>query len=195
MMVAQVETEGRFVQRSTRFAPLKRTIKAIRIAVNGCASLTYGSGHTLSLDKCRRNILLQNPNIRRLYDFVKGTFSPAPGRARIGLALAMGAACQIIFSVAALSMIGAMFFGLSLGLGTVPWPWASLANSALLLQFPFGHSVLLSKGGRQWLAKAVPGSAGRTLSTTTYAIIASLQLLVLFALWTPSGIIWWRAEG
>jgi hypothetical protein len=33
------------------------------------------------------------------------------------------------------------------------------------------------------------------LATTTYAIIASAQLLVLFALWTPSGIVWWRAEG
>jgi len=26
-------------------------------------------------------------------------------------------------------------------------------------------------------------------------MIASLQLLALFALWTPSGIVWWRAEG
>jgi hypothetical protein len=33
------------------------------------------------------------------------------------------------------------------------------------------------------------------LATTTYAIIASVQLLALFALWTPSGIVWWRAEG
>ena len=30
---------------------------------------------------------------------------------------------------------------------------------------------------------------------TRIAIAASLQLLALFALWTPSGIVWWRAEG
>jgi methanethiol S-methyltransferase len=41
----------------------------------------------------------------------------------------------------------------------------------------------------------VPGPHGDTLATTTYAFIASLQLLMLFALWTPSGIVWWRAEG
>ncbi len=140
-------------------------------------------------------IPLHNPDIRRLHDLVKGAFSPPPGRARIGLALAMGAACHIMFAAAVLSMIWAMFFGLSRGLGTVPWPWAGFANSALLLQFPLGHSVLLTKRGRRWLSKVVPGSAGRTLSTTTYALIASLQLLALFVLWTPSGIIWWRAEG
>lgn len=41
----------------------------------------------------------------------------------------------------------------------------------------------------------VPGQHGRTLATTTYATIASLQLLALFTLWTPSGVVWWRAEG
>ena len=44
----------------------------------------------------------------------------------------------------------------------------------------------------RWL---IPGPHGAILATTTYAIIASAQLLALFALWTPSGIIWWRAEG
>ena len=39
------------------------------------------------------------------------------------------------------------------------------------------------------------GPHGVTLSTTTYATIASAQLLALVALWTPSGIVWWRAEG
>jgi protein-S-isoprenylcysteine O-methyltransferase Ste14 len=33
------------------------------------------------------------------------------------------------------------------------------------------------------------------LVTTTYAIVASTQLLALFALWTPTGIVWARAEG
>jgi hypothetical protein len=41
----------------------------------------------------------------------------------------------------------------------------------------------------------IPGPHGQTLATTTYATLASAQLLALFALWTPSGIIWFRAEG
>ena len=28
-----------------------------------------------------------------------------------------------------------------------------------------------------------------------FQIFASIQLLALFALWTPSGVVWWRAEG
>jgi steroid 5-alpha reductase family enzyme len=65
----------------------------------------------------------------------------------------------------------------------------------LLLQFPLAHSLLLTGPGGRWLAGLVPGPHGRTLASTTYALIASMQLLALFALWTPSGIVWWRAEG
>jgi protein-S-isoprenylcysteine O-methyltransferase Ste14 len=54
--------------------------------------------------------------------------------------------------------------------------------------------LLTGLGGRV-LARLIPGPHGQTLATTTYAIIASAQLLVLFALWTPSGIVWWRADG
>lgn len=92
-------------------------------------------------------------------------------------------------------MITSMFFGMSASLGTLPAPWSYLANAALILQFPLVHSVLLTGRGRRLLARLAPGQNGATLSTTTYAIIASAQLLALFALWTPSGVIWWQAEG
>ncbi|NCO22174.1 MAG: isoprenylcysteine carboxylmethyltransferase family protein, partial [Rhodobacterales bacterium] len=75
------------------------------------------------------------------------------------------------------------------------WPWGALANAALIIQFPLAHSLLLTGPGGRLLARMIPGPHGRTLATTTYAIIASAQLLALFALWTPSGIVWWRAEG
>lgn len=118
-----------------------------------------------------------------------------PGAGRIALALGMGLLCHLVFAAAVLAMIVAMFFGLSESFGRVPWPWAALANAALILQFPLVHSALLTDRGRQFLARLVPGPHGATLATTTYALIASLQLLALFVLWTPSGIIWWRAEG
>lgn len=138
---------------------------------------------------------LEDPRIKRLITLIRAALRPPPGRGRIALALAMGAICHLIFAVAVLSMMGAMFFGMSESFGTVPWPWALLANAALIVQFPLLHSVLLSKRGTKILARLIPGPHGGTLATTTYAIIASLQLAALFLLWTPSGIIWFRAEG
>ena len=33
------------------------------------------------------------------------------------------------------------------------------------------------------------------LTTTTFATIAALHFLALFALWSPSGTVWWQAHG
>ena len=139
--------------------------------------------------------LPDDPRLTGLTRLIGAALKPPPGRARIALALAMGAVCHAIFAAAVLAMIGAMFFGMSESLGRVPWPWAGLANAALLVQFPLVHSVLLTRPGGRWLARLIPGPHGQTLATTSYALIASAQLLALFALWTPSGVIWWRAEG
>ena len=107
----------------------------------------------------------------------------------------MGAACHTLFALGVAAMMLAMFFGMSQSLGQVPWPWALAANALLIVQFPLAHSWLLTGGGARLLCRLVPGDHGRTLSTTTYAIIASVQLLALFALWTPSGTVWWQADG
>ncbi|MDG4649658.1 isoprenylcysteine carboxylmethyltransferase family protein [Roseibacterium sp. SDUM158017] len=131
----------------------------------------------------------------RLLDLAAGTLRPPPGRRRLALALAYGAICHTIFAVAVLSMIAAMFFGMSESLGRVPAPWHVLANAALIAQFPLAHSLLLTRRGGRLLARLAPGGHGGTLSTTSYAIVASLQLVALFVLWTPSGTVWWRAEG
>jgi protein-S-isoprenylcysteine O-methyltransferase Ste14 len=139
--------------------------------------------------------MMQDPRIARLVALILTAIRPPAGTARIALALGMGFVCHVTFAIAILAMIAAMFFGLSESFGTVPWPWAALANLALIVQFPRVHSILLTKRGGSLLSKLVPGPHGRTLATTTYAIIASVQLLALFALWTPSGIVWWRADG
>lgn len=137
----------------------------------------------------------QDPRIARLLDLVSNARAAPPGRERIALALCAGVLCHLVFAAAILSMVYAMFFGLSRGLGTVPYPWAALANLGLILQFPLVHSLLLTGPGTRLLSRLVPGAHGATLGTTTYALVASLQLLALFWLWTPSGIIWWRAQG
>ena len=139
--------------------------------------------------------MLTDPRIMRIFNLIKAAANPPAGTARISSALALGFICHSTFAIAILAMIIAMFFGLSESLGTVPWPWAILVNIALIAQFPVVHSVLLTARGGRLLSRLIPGPHGATLATTTYAIIASAQLLGLFALWTPSGIVWWRAEG
>ncbi len=114
---------------------------------------------------------------------------------RAAVALTYGLFCHTIFVLGVGSMMAAMFFGMSHSLGTVPAPWSWLANSFLLVQFPLLHSALLTTRGRRILGRLAPGDTGSTLSTTTYATIAALQVLALFALWSPSGIVWWDAQG
>jgi protein-S-isoprenylcysteine O-methyltransferase Ste14 len=125
----------------------------------------------------------------------RAALNPPPGLRRILLALTFGIAVHALFSAAVLAMIVAMWFGMSASLGAVPEPWSLPANMLLLFQFPLAHSLLLTKRGERILARLLPAPHGVTLLTTNYALIASAQLLALFALWTPSGVVWWRAEG
>jgi len=139
--------------------------------------------------------MIADPRFARLFTLMGAALRPPPGDGRVALALTLGIICHVSFAAAVLTMIAAMFFGLSESLGRVPWPWALIANAALIVQFPLAHSLLLTGPGGRWLSRLIPGPHGATLATTTYAIIASVQLLALFALWTPSGVVWWRAEG
>ncbi|MEW9920133.1 isoprenylcysteine carboxylmethyltransferase family protein [Marimonas sp. MJW-29] len=131
----------------------------------------------------------------RLISLALGSMRTPPGRRRILIAYSYGILCHTIFAAAVIAMIVAMFFGMSESFGAVPYPWATLANIALVLQFPVVHSLLLTRRGGKFLGGLAPAGHGGTLATTTFAIVASVQLLALFALWTPSGIVWWRAEG
>ncbi len=139
--------------------------------------------------------MFSDPRLRGMEQLIRASLRAPAGAGRQAAALVMGGLCHSVFAVAVLAMIGAMFYGMSESFGRAPWPWAILANLLLLVQFPLAHSFLLSQRGSQWLARAVPGAYGQTLATTTYALIASVQLAALFLLWTPSGIVWWRAEG
>lgn len=134
-------------------------------------------------------------HVQRLHTLIRGALAPPPGKTRIALALAAGLAVHLVFALAVAAMIWAMFFGMSRSFGQVPWPYAFITNIFLVLQFPLVHSFLLTGRGIRLLGHLIPGPHAQTLGTTTYAIIASLQLLALFAFWTPSGIIWWQAEG
>lgn len=118
-----------------------------------------------------------------------------PGGARRAVALSYGAVCHLSFVLAVVTMMVAMFFGMSRSLGTVVPPWNWLSNAVLLLQFPAAHSLLLTGRGRALLGRLAPMGAGGVLSSTTYVTIAALQVFALFAFWSPTGIVWWRAGG
>jgi methanethiol S-methyltransferase len=136
-----------------------------------------------------------DPRLNRLLTLLFVALRPEAGLKRISVAFSFGVLCHGLFALAVVSMIIAMFFGMSESYGRAAGYWAIVANLALIAQFPLVHSLLLTGAGGRWLARLVPGAYGATLSTTTYATIASAQLLALFAFWTPSGIVWWRAEG
>ncbi|MFL2796342.1 MAG: methyltransferase family protein [Paracoccaceae bacterium] len=67
-------------------------------------------------------------------------------------------------------------------------------NFLLLIQFPIGHSFFLSKRGMRVLEIFAPKSYAKTLRTTIYATIASMQLILLFSLWNFSGVFVWQIE-
>jgi ubiquinone biosynthesis O-methyltransferase len=111
------------------------------------------------------------------------------------IAIAYGVVCHTLFALGVGAMIVAMYFGMNQSLGRAPRPWNLLTNAILLAQFPIVHSLSLSSFGMRVLQRLAPTSIGARMATTTYVIIASVQVLSLFVLWTPSGIVWWRADG
>ena len=120
--------------------------------------------------------------------------SPIP---RVLIALSFGALTHLAFALGVGSMVLCMGFGMQLGQGPLSGAFAWVVNLLLLLQFPLAHSFFLTGAGRRWLARLspAPGDDGKTLATTTYALIASLQLALLFWGWSPSDVVWWQAQG
>ncbi len=88
-----------------------------------------------------------------------------------------------------------MFGGMRAGLGRAPPPVRLVANGFLLLQFPILHSWLLTKAGSRLLSRLAPTGLGPVLATTVYGAIASAQVALLFLAWSPSGVVWWAAQG
>lgn len=110
------------------------------------------------------------------------------------LTILAGAICHVSFVVAISLMAVSIHSGLQIGWGPTFASGASclLWNSILVLQFPILHSLFLTTSGRALLNSIYPKELGKALSTTTYATFASLQIILSFALWSPSGVIWWE---
>jgi steroid 5-alpha reductase family enzyme len=100
-----------------------------------------------------------------------------------------------LFAAAITAMVLALYGGLRIGAGTLHGPAALIANALLALQFPMLHSWMLTPRGRGFLARMAPREFGRDLGPTTFAALASLQLLATFLLWSPSGTVLYEATG
>lgn len=116
-------------------------------------------------------------------------------RAQRVIALVFGVLCHGTFALGIGAMILALYSGLTLCRGRLSGAGAIGANVLLLFQFPIVHSLLLTARGRNWLARMAPRRLGAPLSSTTFALISSLQLLVTFTLWSPSQIVLWEPHG
>ncbi len=110
-------------------------------------------------------------------------------------AVLMALLCHGAFLVAVGSMAWSLATGVQIGRGTLTGWAAPVANALLVLQFPLLHSFLLSRRGRPTLQRLSPVGFGKQLAVSTYALSASLQLLVTFWLWSPSGIVWHEPHG
>jgi methanethiol S-methyltransferase len=112
----------------------------------------------------------------------------------VAAAVVMGAACHAAFAAAVGSMAWALATGMQLGRGSLTGGSAVAVNLLLMLQFPLLHSFLLGRG-KHLVARLSPVGHGRTLALSTYALLASLQLLLAFWAWSPSGVVWHEPRG
>ena len=116
-------------------------------------------------------------------------------RSRRFSALGYGVLCHSLFVTAIVSAFLAMYHGMQSGILHLATPMNYLWDLALLLQFPLLHSFLLSKRGSKLLTSVAPAPVGRDLVTTSFTLIASAQLLLLYVCWSPIGPVWWEAHG
>jgi protein-S-isoprenylcysteine O-methyltransferase Ste14 len=121
--------------------------------------------------------------------------APRYDRRQRGVALVAGVVCHVSFTAAIVLMVVSLYFGLAHGAGPFHGATAIAANALLVVQFAVLHSALLTERGARWLARLAPLGLGRDLATTTFATIASWQLLLTFGAWSPIGPVWWQPRG
>ncbi len=110
----------------------------------------------------------------------------------VGLVYSLG--CYLVFLVTFLYLIG--FVG-SIAVPKnindgplIDWPLAALVDGLLVILFGLQHSLMARKSFKSRLTALIPTAAERS----TYVLLSSLVLGVMFWLWYPINFTVWRVE-